>query len=1126
MSGLRERDTNAATAVAAAKRPSLEEMAPRAGGQAGAVAHAAAKAHAAGGVEQLRMQWGAGAFRHVHLENFMCHEHFEADFCPHVNFITGENGSGKSAILTAISTVLGARARSTRRASSLKGMVKTGKGYALITLTIHNGTGSDAFQPDLYGDTITVCRRITESGSNTLSLRAGDRNGKKISGDRKDLDAMLDWFNIDINNPLVVMSQDSSRELMSNGKPEDMYRFYMDATMLGDLYANLRAINQHKGAMKELLKDAENDVRKEQYDREAIEKTLEEYQEIAKYDETIANLRKQLMWAHVAAMHREADQHRDEAGTQQHVVESKQKALQKAQEALQKAEEAEKSAGQGVDSVQEIDAGMAELGKLIPAGQDALRAAKKKLSDAKREHDAAVRAAGQLRNAIKGLEDDIAASEATAAAEDGASNAQRDAAVRSAREATQAAKAALETAKQAEALREQEEKQAKEALNASQRDASTIGAAIRDHQANLKRYSGNKSPHTVFNPEASKVLELITRHSGQFTTPPIGPIGSLITLKDARWSKGVTAALDMKLGSFICNTTGDAFNLRKLCMQARNINMHMLSLTVARFVLPPHRVTPDRQPDSQLVTVYRQLQCERPVVANVLIDSDNIEQLVLEPEDGQRAKEVAFGAMRRNVKAVICANNGTRMEMKGRSQVTRPFFKQLTAKLGANVQEMAAQAQQAIERDQARLQEANGKLAACKDAYGTAQQALREATKRRRQAATDDSKATAVLEGALSEAAEHDQQSQQASTDALKAELESERINLAEKEAAIATRKVAMDAAHAEVEESKTDIDGLKEQLDQLKERHEGAFDAMQKAKDRVVRARKKVIESEGAVRDAERELREAGQRAEEKEKEARGAEAKVTERCPREDLEEAGGMPKKSAQALSNDIKQIENRKRRAEAQLGEGSYDDVERRLKKQRKRERRTREAFEAAVQPYKKLRVALSDRTTRFKTAKDDVRKQVSHRFQETMMERGHQGEVDVDYENEALSLRIRLNLETNRSAGVEGKAVQNVRSLSGGEKSFSTLAFALGLGQLCDAPIRAMDEFDIFMDKVNRLVSTKELMRFAFQEQFRAKQFLLLTPNDMSMIESIKAGLGCIPDDGDMRMLRVKPARNR
>ena len=77
MPGLRERDTNAATAVAAAKRPSLEEMAPRTGGQAGAVAHAAAKAHAAGGVEQLRMQWGAGAFRHVHLENFMCHEHFE-----------------------------------------------------------------------------------------------------------------------------------------------------------------------------------------------------------------------------------------------------------------------------------------------------------------------------------------------------------------------------------------------------------------------------------------------------------------------------------------------------------------------------------------------------------------------------------------------------------------------------------------------------------------------------------------------------------------------------------------------------------------------------------------------------------------------------------------------------------------------------------------------------------------------------------------------------------------------------------------------------------------------------------------------------------------------------------------
>ena len=104
---------------------------------------------------------------------------------------------GKSAVLAAIQICLGANARRTHRARSLKDLIRrdatsaqmpTG---AKIRVTLHN-RGSDAYQHEIYGDTITVER--------TISIRAGGDNGYKLldhnnvvkSKSKKDLDDMLD----------------------------------------------------------------------------------------------------------------------------------------------------------------------------------------------------------------------------------------------------------------------------------------------------------------------------------------------------------------------------------------------------------------------------------------------------------------------------------------------------------------------------------------------------------------------------------------------------------------------------------------------------------------------------------------------------------------------------------------------------------------------------------------------------------------------------------------------------------------------------------------------------------------------------------------------------------------------
>jgi structural maintenance of chromosomes protein 6 len=63
----------------------------------------------------------------VQCVNFMCHEKLTVALGPLINFIIGHNGSGKSAVLTALTVCLGGKASSTNRGQSLKSMIKEGK---------------------------------------------------------------------------------------------------------------------------------------------------------------------------------------------------------------------------------------------------------------------------------------------------------------------------------------------------------------------------------------------------------------------------------------------------------------------------------------------------------------------------------------------------------------------------------------------------------------------------------------------------------------------------------------------------------------------------------------------------------------------------------------------------------------------------------------------------------------------------------------------------------------------------------------------------------------------------------------------------------------------------------------
>merc|ERR1711969_300243 len=114
-----------------------------------------------------RQSSSCGIIESIYCENFMCHKRLEIKLGPNMNFITGENGSGKSAIVAALQVCLGAQARTTHRGTSIKGLIRHGaKGGAKIQVTLRN-KGVDAYRVDEFGESITVERRISRNGTSS-----------------------------------------------------------------------------------------------------------------------------------------------------------------------------------------------------------------------------------------------------------------------------------------------------------------------------------------------------------------------------------------------------------------------------------------------------------------------------------------------------------------------------------------------------------------------------------------------------------------------------------------------------------------------------------------------------------------------------------------------------------------------------------------------------------------------------------------------------------------------------------------------------------------------------------------------------------------------------------------------
>ncbi|GIY80549.1 structural maintenance of chromosomes protein 6 [Caerostris darwini] len=120
--------------------------------------------------------------------------------------------------------------------------------------------------------------------------------------------------------------------------------------------------------------------------------------------------------------------------------------------------------------------------------------------------------------------------------------------------------------------------------------------------------------------------------------------------------------------------------------------------------------------------------------------------------------------------------------------------------------------------------------------------------------------------------------------------------------------------------------------------------------------------------------------------------------------------------------------------------------------------------------------------------------------------GYTGSLEFDDTNK----KLKMVVAPTKSC----RGRNNHNSLSGGERSFVTIAFLIALWENSRMPFKILDEYDVFMDSSNRQLSFKLLNKKA--KTMKKTQFIFLSPLDLPQIE----------DSSLVEIIRMAPPKRK
>lgn len=151
--------------------------------------------------------------------------------------------------------------------------------------------------PDDYGKSIIIERHFSKNGTSGFKIKA--ENGRIISTKKGELDSIIDYFTLQFDNPMNVLSQDMARQFLSTSSPAEKYKFFVKGVQLEQLDQDYRLIEEYVDQTLEKLKTKQQDIKILGNRKDAAKQRLEISDRHESLRNKIRNIRNQMAWAQV-----------------------------------------------------------------------------------------------------------------------------------------------------------------------------------------------------------------------------------------------------------------------------------------------------------------------------------------------------------------------------------------------------------------------------------------------------------------------------------------------------------------------------------------------------------------------------------------------------------------------------------------------------------------------------------------------------------------------------------------------------------------------------------------------------------------------------------------------------------
>ncbi|KAI5122964.1 hypothetical protein M0805_006843 [Coniferiporia weirii] len=1014
-----------------------------------------------------------GIIQSLEMHQFMCHPRLSFIFGPQINFIIGHNGSGKSAVLSAITIALGGKAITTGRGSGLKSFIREGQSSSEVTVTIKN-EGDDAYKPEVYGKSIVITRRFTKEGSSSYKIKSKD--GRTVSTKREELSAICDHMNIHVDNPMNVLSQDSARQFLSASHPSEKYEFFLKGTQLKQLSEEYETCLENIGRtykMLEAKKDVLPDLKK------AVVDATNRYKGARRAVETkakVGELKQEQAWSFV-------QEKEDEMKAKIEEVAKLSRKIPKLQENVSTANDKLEEINQTIVRLENERAELGDINHLIRRrGElaDQLRANKTKIHDY-------ITTGNGMNKELKSVNNIITQCEAQIAVETEKLNEDKQAEREERQRKLDAARKdvddhELQLSQINDEIRRLNEERDLLKNNIIEAESTKANAEREMRSCSNQLDQMARQAHdriSKFGPRMSEIMRKIdaTKWYGE---KPVGPLGLYVSCRDQRWAGIMRATLAGMMTSFAVTDARDRNTLKQLLVSFGSLHMQVVVSERDLFDYS------SGEPSENVLTVLRALEFTDEYVKRIFINQHRIERTVLAPT--RREGERLADSLGRGGGVALTADL-----MRVQAYGDGGYYSQPLQAVRAGDANMWLFGHQDPEKEKQQWEERKRQAdAEYREASGRLGELGRRLAGLNNELSRLDNTARA-LSGKVFESKRHLRALQNEANDDMSVSIS------------------ALEDAKTEAEATKADLLAQFERVQELRRQ----IDAQQRPllqESNEVKMKCDEFDEKMSLVGAE-VIKATDERTDAQHKHKHWTTKLTEEQKKVEELEEATKELQveyenwtESAESFCKG-KRVENPRKNAEILR---QLKSVEKALEEQQRENGATIEELEQALidakQNYKNTEKELKDMTNLNKVLKQsvvfrlnrwhDFRRHIALRtklqFQYHLANRAYFGKVLFDHDKQRLELKV----QTDDQAATQGMN-KDPKSLSGGEKSFSTICLLLALWEAIGCPIRCLDEFDVFMDAVNRRISMRMMIDTANASD--SKQYVLITPQDMSNV---------------------------